>query len=108
MLGEELRGGLLAHVRDAGDVVRRVAHERQEVLHALGATPHFSFTSSATEDPLVHGVPDDHVGVHELEEVFVAAEHTTTVVRPCLRAARSQVAMRSSASTPSCWNTGIA
>ena len=36
ILGDELHGGLLADAGHAGDVVGRVAHQRQHIHHLLG------------------------------------------------------------------------
>ena len=75
----ELRGGLLTDTWTAGEVVGRVAHERQEVddlgrgvdaifcCHLFG--PHLLVAST------VAWTEDEDVGCHELTIVFVGREH---------------------------------
>ena len=69
---DELLRRLLADPPDARDVVRRVAHERQDVDHAGRRHAEEPGDARLVQEPLLHGMPDgDGRVLHELEEVLV-------------------------------------
>ena len=62
-LGEELDRGLLPHAGDAGDVVDRVAHERQHVRDLRGVDPPaLAYLGRVVADPLPRPADDRQHG----------------------------------------------
>ncbi len=74
VLVQELRGRLRTDRGHAGDVVRGVAHQREQIAHLTRRHAHLLGRLGLTEDLVAHGVPHEHVlPVDELQEVLVGA-----------------------------------
>ena len=78
-LADQVARALVADAGHAGDVVHRVAHERQHVHHALGRHAQLLLDLLAVVEDGAHalaaGVQDQDVVVHELQQVLVARDH---------------------------------